>query len=60
MELLPIKKRIGCCICGGKLVPIRGRYPNTPKRKVCPQCNTERLELIIEICSPDYGRTAKG
>ena len=48
-----------CCICGGDTVLIRGKYPSTPKRNVCAQCNTERLEQIQEISSPDYGRTCQ-
>lgn len=61
MELLPIKKRkYGCGICGGKQVIIRGKYPNTPKRRVCPTCTYERLEQISEISSPDYGKACKG
>ncbi len=54
-ELLP-----QCCICGGKTVFIRGKYPNTPKRNVCAQCNTERLEQIEEISSSNYGKTSRG
>lgn len=45
-----------CGICGGELVLIRGRYPNTDKREVCPTCNTERLEQINEISSKGYGQ----
>ena len=46
-----------CCICGGETVLIRGKYPNTQQRNVCPQCTTERLEQISEISSKDYGKT---
>ncbi len=45
-----------CGICGGEMVYIRGRYPNTDKRKVCPTCITERLEQISDLCSPEYGK----
>ena len=45
-----------CGICGGEMVYIRGRYPNTDKRKVCPTCTTERLEQISDLCSPEYGK----
>jgi len=36
-----------CGICGGEMVYIRGRYPNTDNRKVCPTCTTERLASKI-------------
>ncbi len=52
-------KKEPCCICGGKTVLIRGKYPNTPERNICPTCTTERLEQIQEISSPDYGKTSK-
>jgi hypothetical protein len=42
-------------ICGGALVEIRGRYPEDPKRKVCPACLQERLEQINDISSSGYG-----
>lgn len=46
----------GCTVCGSKLVYIRGRYPHTEEREVCPTCAVERLEQIREIVSPDYGQ----
>ncbi len=46
---------MGCNICGGRLVEIRGRYPKDPKRKVCPTCLQERLEQINDISSSGYG-----
>lgn len=49
----------GCNICGGELILIRGRYPHSDKREVCPTCNTERLEQINEISGNNYG-AAKG
>lgn len=45
-----------CGVCGGQLVSIRGRYPKTEKRDICPTCAQERLETINEISSKDYGR----
>lgn len=48
-----------CCMCGGETVLIRGKYPGTDKRNVCPTCNTERLEQISEISSKDYGQNYK-
>lgn len=48
-----------CNICGGKLVLIRGRYPNSDKREVCPTCATERLEQINELSSNAYGVAMK-
>ena len=38
----------GCGVCGGKLAIIRGRYPNTSKRKVCPTCLMEEMESIVD------------
>jgi len=52
---IPTAGIIGCDYCGGKLVEIRGRYPGTPEREVCPTCQ-ERLEQIQEIAN---GRTAE-
>jgi len=46
-----------CGICGGKLVYIRGRHPNEPRRKVCPTCCQEKLEQIHEISDKDYGKS---
>ena len=37
-----------CNVCGQELTEIRGRYPKTPRRKVCACCATERLETIEE------------
>ena len=45
----------GCNICGNKLVLIRGKSPKGDKRKVCPGCNTERLEQINDISGKNYG-----
>jgi len=42
-------------MCAGERVFIRGRYPNTEKRLVCPTCTTERLEQIREMADPHYG-----
>lgn len=39
----------GCGICGGLLVEIRGRYPHTAKREVCPTCLAERMDQIREL-----------
>lgn len=44
-----------CRICGGGMVLIRGKYPDTEKRHTCPTCTTERLEQIREISSKEYG-----
>lgn len=51
-----LSKLDGCGICGGELVLIRGRYPGSDKRKVCPTCLMERLEQIQDISSPNYGQ----
>lgn len=45
-----------CNVCGGDLVYIRGKFPNTDKRLTCPTCTTERLEQINEISGKDYGK----
>uniref|UniRef100_A0A6H1ZWB8 Uncharacterized protein n=1 Tax=viral metagenome TaxID=1070528 RepID=A0A6H1ZWB8_9ZZZZ len=44
-----------CGICGGKQVKIRGRYPKTSDRLVCPTCCQERLERINHISDKNYG-----
>jgi len=46
----------GCHICGSALTEIRGRYPGESRRKVCATCLQEKLEIIHEETSPDYGR----
>lgn len=48
-----------CGICGGKTVLIRGGYPGSDKREVCPTCTTERLEQIHEISNSNYGIAQK-
>lgn len=45
----------GCLVCGGKLVMIRNRYPGMSPRNVCPQCLQERMDIIRDASSPDYG-----
>lgn len=40
-----------CGVCGGKLAPIRGRYPDTPKRKACLTCAVEIIESIVDNLS---------
>lgn len=55
-RVLPeIIKHIGCGTCGGQMVFVRGRYPETDKREVCPTCLSDRMDQIREITSPDYG-----
>lgn len=46
-----------CNSCGGKQTLIRGRYPKTESRLICPTCAYERLEQINDISSPHYGKT---
>ncbi len=58
-ERIPLDNLPKCFICGGETVLIRGKYPGTDKRNICPQCTTERLEQIQDIASPDYGKTCK-
>ena len=45
-----------CGVCGGKMALIRGRYPHTDKRSVCPTCLCERMEQIREIADDNYGK----
>ena len=42
------KEPTGCPVCGGRLVEIRGRYPDDPKRKVCPTCLQEMIDDVID------------
>jgi hypothetical protein len=37
----------GCRTCGGTLAEVRGRYPGTPSRTVCPTCMLETLEDLL-------------
>lgn len=48
-------KRVGCGVCGGTMVQIRGRYPEQECRNVCPTCLAERMDQIREVSHPDYG-----
>jgi hypothetical protein len=45
-----------CGVCGGKMALIRGRYPHTDKRVVCPTCLCERMEQIREVADDNYGK----
>lgn len=40
-------EKVFCRCCGGRLARIRGRYPKTPDRSVCPTCVVERLEDMV-------------
>lgn len=46
-----------CGVCGGKMVFVRGRYPGTDNRKVCPTCLADRMDMIRELTSAEYGQT---
>ena len=46
------------CTCGGRMVFIRGKYPNSPKRLVCPTCTMEQLEDLKETTSGPAKSTA--
>jgi hypothetical protein len=48
-----------CPVCGGKMVFIRGRYPRSDKREVCPTCLQERMDNIKDISSHGYGVPCK-
>jgi len=45
-----------CTVCGGVLVTIRGKYPHSDKRTVCPICLADKMDMIREIVSEDYGK----
>lgn len=57
--LLDIQPKQGCRVCGGTMVFIRGKYPGSDKREVCPTCAWERLEQINEMSQPNYGMAYK-
>lgn len=44
-----------CSVCGGAMVFIRGKYPKSPKRQICPTCACERLDRINDIIQQNYG-----
>ena len=48
---------LGCNTCGGPIVEIRGKNPGDKRRRVCPTCLMERLEMINEISANSYGTT---
>lgn len=50
---------MGCGICGEAVVEIRGRYPNTERRKVCPTCLAERMDQIRDVSSSTWGQAAQ-
>lgn len=47
---------LGCGVCGGRMVFVRGRYPGTDNRKVCPTCLADRMDMIRELTSAEYGQ----
>jgi len=49
----------GCGQCGGKLMEIRGRYPNEPKRQVCPTCLMEIMENVRRNLIPPQASQLK-
>ena len=46
---------VGCPVCGGKLIEIRGKHPGDPKREVCPTCLADRMDMIRDMSDPNYG-----
>lgn len=42
------KRPEGCNQCGGTMAHIRGRYPGSPDRKVCPTCLVETMESLVQ------------
>lgn len=55
MENVTTKKE-RCNVCGGGLVSIRGKFPGSASREVCPTCTYEILEQIREMTDVSYGR----
>lgn len=51
-----VKNKTGCNICGGITVVIRGKYPGSAKRIVCPTCLQETIDKIRNMTHPDYGK----
>lgn len=45
-KMLPL---LGCGVCGGKMVEIRGRHPEDKPRQVCPTCPAERIDDLLDI-----------
>ena len=43
---------VGCPVCNGFTVHIRGRRPGDPLREVCPACQADRLADIRELADP--------
>ena len=43
-----VSRKKHCKNCGTRLAKIRGRFPNEPRREVCPQCCTEEAEWNYE------------
>ncbi len=48
-----------CSVCGGKVAYIRGKYPGHDKRRVCPTCLQEKIELINDMSGEDYNKPCK-
>jgi hypothetical protein len=44
---------VGCAVCGGKTVSIRGRRPGAGRREVCPTCIAETLDDLRAVISGD-------
>ena len=42
--------RVGCNVCGGRLVRIRGRHPGDSPRCLCPTCFVEQIEATYKDC----------
>jgi hypothetical protein len=40
---------VGCAVCGGKTVSIRGRHPQDDAREVCPTCLAETLDDLRAV-----------
>lgn len=49
---------MGCPVCGGKLIEIRGKHPGDPKHNVCPTCLAKRMDMIRDMSDPGYYGTA--
>lgn len=49
------KAPIGCHVCGGFTVHVRGRYPGDPLEEVCPTCLRDRMDDVRKVSAKDYG-----
>jgi len=46
-----------CPTCGDQLLETRGRYPDKPRRTVCPTCNADLLDDLRQLLERKYEPT---